>query len=155
MISSRTLSLLGYFTYILIDINYRRLGEHVMVLWNLLYGGLSRKGPLLGPSESLQGDILGTNPHHSAVGPRSATRSPANEWPQVLVLDHLHPTAKMPLHESKQWTDGRWGLHREARWLTKVQSWSTLAQSSSTVAGKLHETVATFWNETRRQKSYL
>jgi hypothetical protein len=32
MIPGRTLSLLGYFTYILIDINYLRLGEHVMVL---------------------------------------------------------------------------------------------------------------------------
>jgi hypothetical protein len=34
-----------------------------MVLWNPLDGGPSRKGPLLGPSESLRGGTLGTNPH--------------------------------------------------------------------------------------------
>jgi hypothetical protein len=33
-----------------------------MVFWNLLDGGLSHSRPLLGPSESLQGGTLGTNP---------------------------------------------------------------------------------------------
>jgi hypothetical protein len=33
-----------------------------MVLWNLLDGGPSHKGPFLGPSESLQGGTPGTNP---------------------------------------------------------------------------------------------
>jgi hypothetical protein len=32
-----------------------------MVLWNLLDGGLSHNGPLLGPFESMQGDTPGTN----------------------------------------------------------------------------------------------
>jgi hypothetical protein len=32
-----------------------------MVLWNLLDDGPSRKGPLLGPSESMRGGTLGTN----------------------------------------------------------------------------------------------
>jgi hypothetical protein len=34
-----------------------------MVLWNLLDDGLSHSGPLLGPSESMRGGTLGTNPH--------------------------------------------------------------------------------------------
>jgi hypothetical protein len=34
-----------------------------MVLWNLLDGGLSHSRPLLGPSDSMQGDTPGTNPH--------------------------------------------------------------------------------------------
>jgi hypothetical protein len=33
-----------------------------MVFWNLLHGGLSHSGPLLGPFESLRGDTPGTNP---------------------------------------------------------------------------------------------
>jgi hypothetical protein len=33
-----------------------------MVLWNLLDGGLSHSGPLLGPSESLQDGTPGINP---------------------------------------------------------------------------------------------
>jgi hypothetical protein len=33
-----------------------------MILWNLLDGGSSRIGPLLGPSESMRGGIPGTNP---------------------------------------------------------------------------------------------
>jgi hypothetical protein len=33
-----------------------------MVLWNLLDGGSSHSGPFLGPSESMRGGILGTNP---------------------------------------------------------------------------------------------
>jgi hypothetical protein len=33
-----------------------------MVLWNLLDGGLSHSGPLLGPFESMQGGTSGTNP---------------------------------------------------------------------------------------------
>jgi hypothetical protein len=33
-----------------------------MVFWNLLDGGLSHCGPLLGLSESLRGGTLGTNP---------------------------------------------------------------------------------------------
>jgi hypothetical protein len=32
-----------------------------MVFWNLLDGGLSYNGPLLGPFESTWGDTLGTN----------------------------------------------------------------------------------------------
>jgi hypothetical protein len=36
-------------------------GEHVMVFWNLLDGGLSHNGPLLGPSEFLRGGTLDTN----------------------------------------------------------------------------------------------
>jgi hypothetical protein len=35
-----------------------------MVLLNLLDGGPSRSGPLLGPSESMWGGILGINPRH-------------------------------------------------------------------------------------------
>jgi hypothetical protein len=35
-----------------------------MVFWNLLDGGLSRNGPLLGPFESLRGGTLGTHPRH-------------------------------------------------------------------------------------------
>jgi hypothetical protein len=53
VIPIRTLSLLAYFTYILIDIIIYALGEHAMVLWNLLDGGPCHKGPLLRPSESL------------------------------------------------------------------------------------------------------
>jgi hypothetical protein len=34
-----------------------------MVLWNLLDGGLSHNGPLLGPSESMRGGTPGTNLH--------------------------------------------------------------------------------------------
>jgi hypothetical protein len=34
-----------------------------MVLWNLLDGGLSHSGLLLGPSEFMRGGTLGTNPH--------------------------------------------------------------------------------------------
>jgi hypothetical protein len=33
-----------------------------MVLWNLLDGGLSHNGPLLGPFESMRSGIPGTNP---------------------------------------------------------------------------------------------
>jgi hypothetical protein len=33
-----------------------------LILWNLLDGGPSHKGLLLGPSESMQGGTLGTNP---------------------------------------------------------------------------------------------
>jgi hypothetical protein len=32
-----------------------------MVLWNLLDGGLSHSGPLLGSFESMRGGTLGTN----------------------------------------------------------------------------------------------
>jgi hypothetical protein len=39
-----------------------------MVLWNLLESGPSRNAPLLGPSVSLRGGTLGTNPCHSRVG---------------------------------------------------------------------------------------
>jgi hypothetical protein len=34
-----------------------------VVLWNLLDGGPSHSGPLLGPSESMRGGTQGTNPH--------------------------------------------------------------------------------------------
>jgi hypothetical protein len=47
MIPIRTLSLLAYFTYILIDIIMYALGS------NLLDGGPSREGHLLGPFVSL------------------------------------------------------------------------------------------------------
>jgi hypothetical protein len=40
-----------------------------MVLWNLLDGGPSHSGPLLGPSEFMQGGTPGTNPHHSSTLP--------------------------------------------------------------------------------------
>jgi hypothetical protein len=52
MIPSRTLPLLAYFTYFY-GYNYLCLGEHVMVFWNLLDGGPSHSGPLIGPFESL------------------------------------------------------------------------------------------------------
>jgi hypothetical protein len=42
--------------------NYLRHEQHVMVLWNLLDGGPSRSGPLLGPFEFLQGGTPGINP---------------------------------------------------------------------------------------------
>jgi hypothetical protein len=32
-----------------------------MILWNLLDGGSSHSGPLLGPSESVRGGTPGTN----------------------------------------------------------------------------------------------
>jgi hypothetical protein len=35
-----------------------------IVIWNLLDGGLSHSGPLLGPPESMWGGTSGTNPHH-------------------------------------------------------------------------------------------
>jgi hypothetical protein len=35
-----------------------------MVLWNLPDGGPSHSGPLIGPSECMQGDTLGTIPRH-------------------------------------------------------------------------------------------
>jgi hypothetical protein len=62
MIPIRTLSLLAYFTSISMDIIIDAFEEHVMVFWNLLHGGPSRSGPLLGTSESLRGDTSGTNP---------------------------------------------------------------------------------------------
>jgi hypothetical protein len=40
-----------------------------MVLWNLLDGGLSRSGPLLGPFESMWGGTPGTNPRQAPVHP--------------------------------------------------------------------------------------
>jgi hypothetical protein len=61
MIPIMTLSLLTYFTYVFIDIIIC-LGEHTMVLWNLLDSGPSLSGPLLGPSESMRGCTPGTNP---------------------------------------------------------------------------------------------
>jgi hypothetical protein len=62
MIPIRILYLPVYFTYISIDIDIYTLGEHDMVLWNLLNDGSSRIGPLLGPFESMRGGTLGTNP---------------------------------------------------------------------------------------------
>jgi hypothetical protein len=41
-----------------------------MVLWNLSDGEPSRSGPLLGPSESMQGGTPGTNPR----------QQPLNAW---------------------------------------------------------------------------
>jgi hypothetical protein len=34
-----------------------------MILYNLLDGGPSHSGPLIGSSESMQGGTSGTNPH--------------------------------------------------------------------------------------------
>jgi hypothetical protein len=62
MIPIRTLSLLAYFTYIFYRYNYLCLGEHVMILWNILEDGPSHNGPLLGPSESMRGGTPGLNP---------------------------------------------------------------------------------------------
>jgi hypothetical protein len=42
-----------------------------MVLWNLLDGGSSRSGPLLGPFESMWGGTPGTNPRQAPVHPPS------------------------------------------------------------------------------------
>jgi hypothetical protein len=52
MIPISTLSLLAYFTYILIDIIIYAMGS---MTWSsvILDGGPSRKGPLHGPSEYL------------------------------------------------------------------------------------------------------
>jgi hypothetical protein len=64
MIPIRTLSLLAYFTHIYIYIyNYLLLGEHVMVLWNLLDGESSYSRPLLRPFESMRGGTPSTNHH--------------------------------------------------------------------------------------------
>jgi hypothetical protein len=38
-----------------------------MVLWNILDGGPSHSGFLLGPSESIWGDTPGTNPRHMSA----------------------------------------------------------------------------------------
>jgi hypothetical protein len=67
MIPIRILSLLAYFTYIFIDIIIYALGEHAMVLWNLLNGGLTRSGSLLGPFESMRGGTPGTNPRQCST----------------------------------------------------------------------------------------
>jgi hypothetical protein len=66
-----TLSLLVYYIYIYIyRHNYQRLGEHTVVLWNLLNGVPSHSAPLLGPSESMRGGTPGTNPrHHTTTTP--------------------------------------------------------------------------------------
>jgi hypothetical protein len=63
MIPIRILSLLAYFINIFIDIIIYGLGGHAKVLWNLLDGGLSCNGPLLGSFESMRDGTLGTNPH--------------------------------------------------------------------------------------------
>jgi hypothetical protein len=34
-----------------------------MIFWNLLDGGPSHRGPLLGPCEFMRGGTQGTNPH--------------------------------------------------------------------------------------------
>jgi hypothetical protein len=57
--------------------NYLRLGEQAMVLWNLLDGGPSHSGPLIGPSESMQCGTLGTNPRHGPTGGSSHTSTMA------------------------------------------------------------------------------
>jgi hypothetical protein len=56
-----TISLLIYFTYIIIYIIIC-LEEEDMVFWNLLDGGPSRSRSLFESSESLQGGTPGTNP---------------------------------------------------------------------------------------------
>jgi hypothetical protein len=38
-----------------------------MVFWNLLDGGLTHNGPLLGPYKSLRGGTLGTHPHQQPL----------------------------------------------------------------------------------------
>jgi hypothetical protein len=37
-----------------------------MVLWNLLDGGPSHSGPLIGPSKSMRAGTPGTNPHQTS-----------------------------------------------------------------------------------------
>jgi hypothetical protein len=54
--------------------NFSCLGEHVMFFWNLLYGGASHSGPVLGPSESLRGGTHDTNPRQS-LNPSSILHS--------------------------------------------------------------------------------
>jgi hypothetical protein len=54
--------------------NYLRLGEHAMVLWNILDGGLSRSGPLLRSLDSMWGDTPGTNPHQQPLSAWQVSR---------------------------------------------------------------------------------
>jgi hypothetical protein len=61
MILIRTLSTCLFYIYFY-RYNFLLLGEHVMVFWNLLNGGPSHSGPLLGPSESVRGGTPDTNP---------------------------------------------------------------------------------------------
>jgi hypothetical protein len=44
-----------------------------MVFWNLLDGGSSRSGPLLGPSESLRGRTLDTHPRQQPPSARQVS----------------------------------------------------------------------------------
>jgi hypothetical protein len=52
-----------------------------MVLWNLLDGGPSCSGPLLGPSKSMRGGTSGTNPHQAVRPPWN--RGGWSDWPLV------------------------------------------------------------------------
>jgi hypothetical protein len=74
-----------------------------MVLWNLLNGGLSHSGPLLGPSESMRGGTPDTNPRH-LDDPR---------W--KLAMDHKfaaliknHTWDLVPLKEGANIIDCKW-----------------------------------------------
>jgi hypothetical protein len=68
MIPIRTLSLSTCLFYIYVyRYYYLHLTEHAVVLWNVLDGGPSHSGPLLGPSESMRGGTLGTNPRQQPL----------------------------------------------------------------------------------------
>jgi hypothetical protein len=54
---STCLSYIYFYRY-----NYLRLGEHAMIIQNLLDGGPSHSWPLRGPFVSMQGGTPGTNP---------------------------------------------------------------------------------------------
>jgi hypothetical protein len=45
-----------------------------MVFWNLVDSGTSRSGPLLGPSESLQGGTQGTSPRQQPLSAWQVSR---------------------------------------------------------------------------------
>jgi hypothetical protein len=74
MIPTSTLCLLAFFYIYYYRYNYLRLREHFMVLWNLPDGGPSHSGPLLGPSESLRGGTLSTNPHQQPLSAWQVSR---------------------------------------------------------------------------------
>jgi hypothetical protein len=54
--------------------NYLRLGEHAMALWNLLYGGSSCNGPLLGPFKSMRSGTPCTNPRQQPLSACQVSR---------------------------------------------------------------------------------
>jgi hypothetical protein len=75
---------------------------HVMVIWNPLDDGSSHSGPLLRPSESIQGVTPGTNPrqegvvvdrHGSTIDHQGSTidRPGATDVRQGAAIDYLGP----------------------------------------------------------------